>query len=528
MYSFKSVIISLLIISILLCNVSQAFGAENNCYKLYPQTPDAELGPKDYCGTGLALADINGDGYKDIIVSNGNDMATQKMVVYYNDKHGKFPTEPSWYSSDAAYNGNLAVGDINKDGHIDVAVSIFLGSDKNYSTGGVKVYYNLGEELEKTPSFRSQDGYPSFGCALGDADGDGDLDLAVACGEPIAEIESFAASGKCRQDNTTSAKNSDTGKIRQLPPFRSYGRIYYNNNGKFSPVADWNSETTLISYDVCFGDLNQDGFLDVIFTNPNTIAYLSDSTGTVSMKSGWQSKDEDYFANQIVFANTLLAKTSEPYAKLTPSLIVANNKYMGGGYGHFNLYNFTAPYIIDYYPYTSTPDWSSSKGGWSAGVCLADVNQDGLLDLLAGRWAEPGSRKLGSPFLIYPGHGTTFSETPCYSSENIFVVEEIAVADLDRKGAEPYSAEFSVVRDETAILYLPHHNIESIMSVSKKGKLLPSADYTYVPGQNWISFTERLHENDSVIVKYEFSDYPDAVVTAWDCNKGNFIYYNLN
>ena len=35
--------------------------------------------------TGVAWVDINKDGWLDLVVANGNDMARQKVVVYYNN-----------------------------------------------------------------------------------------------------------------------------------------------------------------------------------------------------------------------------------------------------------------------------------------------------------------------------------------------------------------------------------------------------------------------------------------------------------
>src|SRR6185369_8018684 len=164
----------------------------------YPDVPDWESVHPGYCGTGLVFADLNNDGFKDMIVSNGNDIARQRLFVFYNHGDGCFSVTPDWESEDDAFNGNISVGDIDKNGWLDVAVSVYTGPEHTYTGGGAKVYFNAGPPgfLERTPSWHVS-GFPSFNLELGDANGDGYLDLAVAVGNAIPETETFAAQPDC-------------------------------------------------------------------------------------------------------------------------------------------------------------------------------------------------------------------------------------------------------------------------------------------------------------------------------------------
>jgi len=80
------------------------------------QNPDWISTDVSSVSTGGAFADINMDGWLDFVVANGNDISRQKVVVYYNNGDGTFPTSPNWQSADIDYHGHLDVGDVNEDG----------------------------------------------------------------------------------------------------------------------------------------------------------------------------------------------------------------------------------------------------------------------------------------------------------------------------------------------------------------------------------------------------------------------------
>lgn len=450
--------------------------------QIFHSLPDWESLPQNAYSTGLGVADINQDGYDDIIVLDGNDMARQRVKVYYNNGNGTFPTSPSWNSADIDYHGKLAVGDINADGYPDVAVCIFLGPGGFSEPGGVKIYFNQNGQLESTPSFRTADSLFTFSCALGDADGDGDLDLAVAGGQPYS---------------------------LGIGPYQTPGRIYFNDNGVIQPLPGWTSQPSMAAMDVDFADMDGNGFLDLIFAShlvPNYI-FLADSSGTIHTQPDWQSADYSYFANSLSVARI----DSNPY----PDVVISDNNQLGGQ-GRFKAYLFdNAP------AGQSVPQWYSGSGGYGSAVLAEDLDGDSLVDLIAGRW--------WSPIFIYTGTAAGFATMPGWSSSTNSVVEEYVLRDLDQDGRLSRQDSITISGDSVHVLSLSDSRVEEILSVKLNNQLLaPGSDYTLVPGGNWISISQNLQTGDQVTVQYLVSQNRDLVVSNWDPGKGNYVFYNQN
>ena len=91
--------------------------------------------------------DIDNDGDADLIVASNKHGAYRKYL-YHND-HGQFSTEAVWESADLFLATDLALGDLDNDGDLDLAIAT--------RDSGFLVYMNIGGIFESLPSWNSED-----------------------------------------------------------------------------------------------------------------------------------------------------------------------------------------------------------------------------------------------------------------------------------------------------------------------------------------------------------------------------------
>jgi len=430
--------------------------------------PSWESGDRSSVSTGAALADINNDGWLDLVVANGNDMQRQRLVVYYN-QHGTLPAVPSWQSADVDYHGHLAIGDVNHDGFPDVAVSVYLGPNSFGSLGKVKIYMNRNGTLESLPSWQSADSMYTFRCAFGDANGDGKLDLAVACGD----------------DYTRSFQNN---------------RIYFNLGTVLQTTPGWLSDEIGASMCVVWGDVDNDGDLDLAFTNggnfPNRIYF--NNGGSIGKTAGWVSTDNSKYGNTITFGDV----NGDGFLELG----VADNNQLGGT-GNLKIYRNKGGTLV------TTPFWQSYIG-YGSSIVFADIDSDGKNDLLAGSWWG-GCR-------IYLNKGGTFSTDPDWQSTPKSVVENIVLNDIRRVGLkETLEAHFVSGKK---VFYLNHYPAYAVHHIIVGKDTLQLNQFCFDITNGWISLASI--PTDTVYVHYTYSRHLDLAVSNWDDNKGNYLFLN--
>jgi hypothetical protein len=211
----------------------------------------------------ITLANLNGDGKLDIVVSN----ADGSLSVLLNKGAGVYGAATVISAASGADGGSIVIGDFNKDGKLDVAVT-------NYSGTAINVLLGNGDGTFKAPISTPSPTNPSA-LAAGDFNNDGKLDLALTSWNDEGALTIFTGNG----DGTFTV-----------------GTTY-----KFNTWTVCNLGGGANPYWISAGDLNQDGKLDLaialqitgceeIYSGENSwgaaVVYTGNGDGTFQLDKG--------------------------------------------------------------------------------------------------------------------------------------------------------------------------------------------------------------------------------------------------
>ncbi len=441
-----------------------------------PSNPDWRSSDNDY-STGGSFADVNGDGYIDFLISNGNDMANNSNSVYLNES-GTLENTASWRSADQGNFGHSYTGDVNNDGLLDLAVA-YLGPDTSTTKMVTRIYLNNGAGLDSQPYWRAADRVSSFDCCLGDYDLDGDLDLAISAGDAYQE---------------------EMDRVR----------IYKNNAGVFETMPSWYSKLDTASDAIRFADIDNDGDLDLFVGHRRKIVMYRNENGSLDTIPSWVARKNVGWVLRLAFGDY----DGDGYLDLA----AAANDQLGdpNGIMVFHNNNGSLDTVATFHMQRQ------GRNNYSSCVAWGDVNGDGYPELAAGGWWKP--------VVVYQNHNGMLDTLPAWSWYPSYpeklVGEALVWGDIRNCHLEASTDTFTG-NGIQKLFHLSHRPVQFLDSVLVNGVLCSNTQYCYDPLLGWISFaTPPTAGSDGVQVYYRYSTYPDLAVTNWEPNEGNYLFLN--
>ena len=293
-------------------------------------------------GLGITIGDVNQDTWPDIFISND---FFEKDYLYINNQDGTFTEslESSMRSISAASMG-ADIADINGDGLLDIfvtdmlpeplerlkQVTTFENWDKfqfnkihgyHYQFSRNMLHLNNGDgsfsEVGRLANVEATDW--SWGALIFDMDSDGKRDLFVANGiyQDITDLDylNFIDDEDTKVKIITGEGVDYRALIDPIPitPVPNYA---YQNQGnlKFVNQADaWGLGEAIHSNGAAYGDLNNDGYPDLVINNVNRPAqlFINQADSLLSEKNYLQIQLEGKGKNTYAIGTQIQIKAGE-------------------------------------------------------------------------------------------------------------------------------------------------------------------------------------------------------------------------
>jgi hypothetical protein len=272
-------------------------------------------------GLGLAVGDVNKDGYPDIYVSN--DFMSNDLL-YINQGNGTFKNEIGKYLS---YQSKSSMGDdmadVNNDGYPDIFTLDMMPENyykKKQTINGFSYIFYINDEkygyehqylrnmLHLHNGFLNGEMLPfsevgqmmgvyqtdwSWSPLFADYDNDGDKDLIVTNGFPKDMTDKDWTRFKVKAEGNYASDEV----LMNMAPVIKIPNIAFENTGNmsFTKRSDWLPQTPSFSNGASFVDLDNDGDLDYVISNIDDNAFILRNTTVEKSK-----KNSNYIEIKLV------------------------------------------------------------------------------------------------------------------------------------------------------------------------------------------------------------------------------------
>lgn len=254
------------------------------------------LGPSPDRTYSAALADLNGDGSLDMVISN--DRPDQKRI-YFNDGKGNF-TETGGFGEPEWPTRYVTLADLNADGHPDIIAANRNGAK---STNATPSFVCFNDGSGRFPDYCPLPTQSSTTVAAADFDGDGSIDLFTPHrdGGPSKILwndsqgrfnESSILGPKASRTRVAVAADLNGDGVVDLVVGGDDGKgtlIYINQAKRQFGGASPLSAPDRVAFSAIVSDLNRDGTLDIVvgYDTGRSSVFFNDGSGHRFVETAW-------------------------------------------------------------------------------------------------------------------------------------------------------------------------------------------------------------------------------------------------
>ncbi len=367
----------------------------------------------------VAIGDFNGDGNADIAVSNDYFTGIYSASILEGTGGGNFA--PVQHFNVNTKGKTITAGDLDNDGLDDLVVGGYLSVNSGLLT---VLMGDGGGTVTSGPSYGTNSPGDS---TLADLNGDGNLDLATANHIPNAtytiEVRLGAGDGTFGASSSyivnlvpkdiDAADLDADGDLELFVPGHKYLAILFNNGDGSYHHPDFHAAGPLPVSTVT-ADFDLDGIVDIAV-----------ATGGVNETNGFVALIKGLGAGALNSAPLYSAveeirgmATGDLNGDGLPDFVFSNSDSSSTGAAVFVVLNAGGG--------TFDPPVSYPAGNRPRGVTLADLNEDGILDILTAE-----SNVDGVTVLLGNGDGTFGADIVYLSGGN---ASEVVAADFNGDG----------------------------------------------------------------------------------------------
>jgi Bacterial Ig-like domain (group 3)/FG-GAP-like repeat/FG-GAP repeat len=408
----------------------------------------------------VAIADVNGDGKLDLVV--GNEFMSQGtpiggVGVLLGNGDGTFQTA-AIYSSAGEYAYSVAVADLNGDGHPDIVVTNQYAGNGNLSDGSVSVLLGNGDGSFQPAVSYNPGGNDSYSVAIADLNGDGKPDLVTAnacegkgnssnCNNnslgvllgngdgTFQRARSYATGGSFAFSIVLADVNGDSKAdvlLTDQYPGNGPGAvsvIFGNGDGSFRapliyPSGGYNDNM------IAAADVNGDGKLDLVIASQGVSC-----TGCVGGVSVLLGNGNGTFQSQVSYGTgtanpTYSVAVADVNGDGKPDIVAASSCI-----SNINCVSSVAVLLNNGDGTFKTAVNYASNGQAAHSVAIGDVNGDGKADIVVANSCATGDFYCTSGtvgMLLGNGDGT-FRPVVIYSTGGAYPTS-VVVGDLNNDG----------------------------------------------------------------------------------------------